>query len=431
MRDYYKILGVKKKATEEEIRARWAELVRKYHPDHVGMENSNDQWIKEINEAYDILKHSSTRVVYDLKMAYEWRKKRKIYIKRLAPLGLFIIPLIFSIVYFKRPQMTSISKAIIPNQTNQINQIDKIDGIDQRDRIDQIDKKNQINQISSPPKSEASVKIEKAVPKEVIKTSSTEVTKVIPKEMDKIVTKIEPPLVLSSSSRGEPKPDEMPSPKIILKSELPVEVEMVSDKERSKLMVQEIGKREETKQTERETKPVSVPPPHQKEQITQKEVIASKPIEQKDPVPVPAPGPPMKVETQTREIKPLPLIAKEEEVRQFFINYIDRYIHKNIESFISFFSSRAIQNQKDNFEGIRKIYKNFFNQSKELHYHFRDMKIEISQEGIEVRAEYVINQILKREGERKVWYGQIRWTLGRENGVLKILSLDYQYQKSL
>jgi hypothetical protein len=351
--------------------------------------------------------------------------------------------------------MTSFSKAIIPNQTNQINQIDKIDGIDRTDKMDQInqiDQKNQINQTSQEkktnkrnqidpidqtnpiapvPRSDALVQVEKVFPKEVSKKSTVKESKIFPQEKVRVVPKIEPLQELPVETDKVPKPDEMPSPKIILKSELPAEVERVSDKERSKLMVQEIGKREETKQTEPGTKPVSVPPPHQKEQIKQKEVIASKPIEQKDSVPVPAPGPPMKMETQTREVKPLPLIAKEEEVRQFFINYIDRYVRKDIESFISFFSSKAIQNQKDNFEGIRKIYKNFFKQSKELDYHFRDMKIEISQEGVEVRAEYVINQILKREGEKKVWYGQIRWTLGRENGVLKILSLDYQYQNSL
>ena len=429
MRNYYKILGVKKKATEEEIRARWAGLVRKYHPDHVGMENSNDQWIKEINEAYDILKHSSTRVVYDLKRAYEWRKKRKIYMRRLVPLGLFIIPLIFSIAYFKRPQVTSFSKAIIPNPTNQINPTGRIDGIDQRDRIDRTDKINQISPIAPAPRSDAFVQVEKVFPKKVSKKSTMEESKIFSQEMVRGVPKSEPLQVLPVETEKVPKPDETPSPKIILKSELPVEVERVPDKERSKFMVQEIGKREETKQTERETKPVSAPPIHPKEQIKQREVIASKPDEQKEAVPIPTPGPPMKVETQTREIKPRPLIVQEEEVRQFFIHYIDRYVHKDIESFISLFSSKAIQNQKDNFEEIRKIYTNFFNQSKEIQYHIRDMKIEINQEGIEAKAQYEINQILKKGGDRKVWHGPIRWTLGREDAVLKILSLDYQYQK--
>jgi hypothetical protein len=33
-------------------------------------------------------------------------------------------------------------------------------------------------------------------------------------------------------------------------------------------------------------------------------------------------------------------------------------------------------------------------------------------------------------GKNKVWRGQILWILGKENGVLKIISLDYQHQKT-
>ena len=35
MKDYYKILGVEEEASEEEIRARWIELTKRYHPDLV------------------------------------------------------------------------------------------------------------------------------------------------------------------------------------------------------------------------------------------------------------------------------------------------------------------------------------------------------------------------------------------------------------
>ena len=33
MKNYYKILGVKETASEDEIRARWVELTKQYHPD--------------------------------------------------------------------------------------------------------------------------------------------------------------------------------------------------------------------------------------------------------------------------------------------------------------------------------------------------------------------------------------------------------------
>ena len=69
-----------------------------------------------------------------------------------------------------------------------------------------------------------------------------------------------------------------------------------------------------------------------------------------------------------------PLIATEQEVRQFFENYIERYTGKNIDGFLSLFSPKAIQNQKDGLPGIREIYSDFFNQSRELSYRMEDQK---------------------------------------------------------
>jgi hypothetical protein len=125
-----------------------------------------------------------------------------------------------------------------------------------------------------------------------------------------------------------------------------------------------------------------------------------------------------------------PLIATEEEVRQFFANYTERYTQKGLDGFLSLFSPRAVQNHQDGLEGIRKIYGNFFEQSQEIEYHIDDIKIEIYQNAAEVKARYELVQLLKKSGEKKIWRGDIRWTLVKENGTLKILSLDYQPQKS-
>jgi len=128
--------------------------------------------------------------------------------------------------------------------------------------------------------------------------------------------------------------------------------------------------------------------------------------------------------------EPLPLLAKEEEVQRFFSNYIDRYNRKDIDGFLSFFSSKAVQNQRDGIEGIRSIYTKFFDESKELRYQADEMKTEIYQNRIEVRARFRVDQTMKKPKMQKVWNGNIRWILGREDGVLKILSLDYQNEKS-
>jgi hypothetical protein len=135
--------------------------------------------------------------------------------------------------------------------------------------------------------------------------------------------------------------------------------------------------------------------------------------------------------SHSRILASTPLIATEEEVRGFFANYTERYTQKDFDSFISLFSSRAIQNRQDELEGIRKIYGNFLKQSQEIKYDIDNIKIEIYQNGVEVKARYELVQMVKKSGDKRIWRGDIRWSLIKEEGVLKILSLDYQPQKSL
>ena len=122
--------------------------------------------------------------------------------------------------------------------------------------------------------------------------------------------------------------------------------------------------------------------------------------------------------------------AREEEVKQFFSSYLDRYNQKDIDGFLSFFSSKAIHNQKDGLSGIRNIYSNFFDESQELRNHVEVMTIEINHNSVEVKASFRVDQKLKKLREEKIWKGNIRWVLVKEDGNLKISSLDYQNQKS-
>lgn len=63
-RDYYKILGVSREATAEEIRKAFRKLARKYHPD-VSKEPDAENRMKEINEAYAVLSDPEKRAAYD------------------------------------------------------------------------------------------------------------------------------------------------------------------------------------------------------------------------------------------------------------------------------------------------------------------------------------------------------------------------------
>jgi len=62
--DYYKTLGVKRNASDAEIKKQYRRLARKYHPD-VSKLNNAEARFKEINEAYDVLKDKEKRSNYD------------------------------------------------------------------------------------------------------------------------------------------------------------------------------------------------------------------------------------------------------------------------------------------------------------------------------------------------------------------------------
>ena len=61
-RDYYDILGVKKGADKSEIKRKYFELAKKYHPD-VNKEDGAGEKFAEIGEAYEILQDDQKRQV--------------------------------------------------------------------------------------------------------------------------------------------------------------------------------------------------------------------------------------------------------------------------------------------------------------------------------------------------------------------------------
>jgi molecular chaperone DnaJ len=53
--DYYKVLGVGKNASDEEIKKAYRKLARKYHPDRNPGDKQAEERFKEISAAYDRL----------------------------------------------------------------------------------------------------------------------------------------------------------------------------------------------------------------------------------------------------------------------------------------------------------------------------------------------------------------------------------------
>ena len=481
MKDYYKILGLRENASEEEIRARWIKLMRKFHPDQQIGRKGKDERVREINEAYDTLKHSSTRVKYDLERAYG-RKKGRSYTKKLViPMSLVIIPLILGSIYLymKMPRVSSpLKRGPLEgmNQTNQMNETSQINQTNQTNQTNETNKTNQTsqtNQISQTNETNqiASKKVEKVVPQEMVKVVPPliepplasplraggelrpkekqsaqavsrsevpgEIAKVVPQEVNKEAS-ISPP----SASGEELRSRERPSTQTILKSEIPVPAEKVVPKETSKVVPQEMAKiAPQTDQIRPEgsamlrprdsidgTTPKRIDSVDAKDaidstmQLTEKRSGARDAKSQGTQLTQPPDGPSDRISAKS-------LIAKEEEVRRFFATYIERYIQKDLDGFLSTFSPKAVQNQKERVDEIRKIYASFFNQSQQIDYQLQDMKIEIYQNIVEVKAHYEVDQTLKKRGEKKIWRGPIRWTLVKEQGTLKIISIDYVHQK--
>ena len=367
MKDYYKILGIRANASGEDIRARWIELMRKFHPDLEKSGGEETERLREINEAYGILKYPSERTHYDLQRAYH-RKKRSLYFQRLIiPPAILIVFFILGLIYVQRPRV-ALPKATLPsargfiniksspplNQTNEMNQINLIN---ETNRINQTNQTNQIDQTNQP---------------------------------------------LASKTKKSPKMHKVAA--LANQPKVPNKINVGNETNRTN-QINQTNQTNEIDHTNRTN------------QINQTNQI--------------------NLTNQTNEINQTvaqvterPLIATEAEVKLFLAYYRKRYANKDIDGFLSMFSPKAVQNGRDGYDEIEKIYSDFFGQSQELRYGMEDTRIHIFQNAVEVRARYNVDQILKKGGKKKVWTGDVRWILIRENGTLKIRYLDFEPRKS-
>ena len=424
MKDYYKILGIKETASMDEIRDRWVELMREFHPDQ-GKEGATEEEerVREINEAYQELKHSSTRVEYDLKRTYAPKKKNISFKNWGVPLSIVIALMAIGVVFFSRPRDSSISKPIISSTEDPA-------GLAARSGPTQQETSGE--EVLPSSKSDAPIKPERMALLEESKSplgEASEGTRVQSDQGNKTAPshapQSNPPGVIikagqdrsgqaplnGASKEGAP-PESVKPVSVEIKNALPNEIRKGAPKEIVKVIASD------------------KPSPMIKTDQPPKNNGRPDTVEKNATIyPPSALGVLVKPEAQADQDKPSPFIAEETEIRQFLVDYRDRYIQRDTAHFLQMFSLNAVQNQKQKTDDIRRIYENFFNQSKDLQYLIEDVSIEIYQNAVEVKARYKVDQTLKKGGERKLWKGPIRWVLVKEDGALKILLLDYQLIK--
>jgi len=70
-KDYYKIMGLSRNSTQDEVKRAYRKLARKYHPD-VSKEKDAEAKFKELGEAYEVLQDPEKRAAYD-KLGTKWK----------------------------------------------------------------------------------------------------------------------------------------------------------------------------------------------------------------------------------------------------------------------------------------------------------------------------------------------------------------------
>lgn len=73
-KDYYKVMGLERNASAEDIKRTYRKLARKYHPD-VSKEPNAEHHFKEVGEAYEVLKDPQKRAQYDAYSTAQQQRK--------------------------------------------------------------------------------------------------------------------------------------------------------------------------------------------------------------------------------------------------------------------------------------------------------------------------------------------------------------------
>ena len=113
----------------------------------------------------------------------------------------------------------------------------------------------------------------------------------------------------------------------------------------------------------------------------------------------------------------------EEEANLFMSQYASAYESGDIDKFMSFYSSSAVENNNLHYDDIKRAYERNFRDNR-YEYALRDVQMQKNDDIIILTGTYSIRR-LQGGATGTTVQGNIKWTLRRENGSLKIIRVDY------
>lgn len=120
-----------------------------------------------------------------------------------------------------------------------------------------------------------------------------------------------------------------------------------------------------------------------------------------------------------------PQAVTEEEVHKFMNEYKACYMKMDLDAFMALFSKEAVENRMIPYADIRNAYGKTFANSNSIQYNLEIHNIQTYQKDAFVSGRYELIQFLREKNKKKVFRGNIQWTLVRENGALRIKEINY------
>ncbi|HWR58963.1 MAG TPA: DnaJ domain-containing protein [Thermodesulfovibrionales bacterium] len=411
--DHYLTLCLPRGASDAQIHKRWKDLMLIYHPDR-SRDPGDAGSAKRINEAYNVLKHQDKKREYDMKMTTtvdahfrSHRKKvhspershRRLFIspnmrrllpKLIIPCSILISSIILLMIFLNNRPAPSISQAVVHHKEGRLN-------------------KGSARSAAIPEQDKPQV--------EVIVTATATATAPAP-EMRKFYSEESGPLLRDERAQKRPSVTTVitqpVNPSVLRKpadSADRVNIPAAAPFEKNPAPKMEFA-------SAGSTAPSKAP-----DRISEKGVIDSQ--LQKKPEPVRDIGAPGQA-PKTLPGGPL-LEAKlsdlEAEVFLFLVQYIHAYEEGDISKFMGFFSRGVVENGTSRYDDIKRSYKKNFENNR-YSYTLKNVDINKKEAEIIVTGDYIIKTAAS-EDKGPTTSGKMRWTLGREDGNLRIVRMDY------